>query len=262
MLDVVGRACTEGTFAFRTSPMRANDAFGETAGAAIENASRRPLRPPVVWSAGSVPPGRYRVDVRSGLNATGTLSVALGRSDAVITTCTMTDQPPGPTGCEIDLPAGAQGLWVSGDAGLARTVESVLLTLTARGPADCDWRSPRAAARDGRVLFVVAGDAWVETGGLWTAGGGEVTLVVPASLGRARVHLRQGNASGLVRLVAGRWEESRMLEAGAVWDAEIPARAGADAVALTVSSDGSFRPADADPTSTDQRQLGAWIEPR
>ena len=174
----------------------------------------------------------------------------------------MADQPPGPTRCEIDLPAGAQGLWLSGDAGLVRTSESVFLTLIARGPADCDWRAPRAAARDGRVLFVLSGDAWVETGGLWTAGGREVTLLVPVIGGRARVHVRQGNAGGLVRLATGRWEEARQLEGGGVWDAEIPARPGLDAMVLTISSDATFRPVDTDPTSSDARPLGAWIEPR
>lgn len=261
-LAAIALACEDLTFAFRTEPLRINDAFGETAGATIDDASRRPVRMPVFWSASDVQPGTYRVVARSGLNVSGTLSVAAGRPDAVIQTCTFADQPPGTTTCEVNLPAGAAGLWLTGDDRLQRSTESLALTLVARGVHECRWRARRAASRDGRVLFVLYGDAFVEAGGLWTRGGGEVTLVVPASGGRARFHIRQGGAAGEIRVDARGFGEGRTLESGAIWDADIPVRPGDEYALVTIRSAATFRPADLDPASADTRPLGAWLEPR
>lgn len=261
-LAAIALACEDLTFAVRTGPFRVKDAFGETAGATIEDASRRPARMPVLWSASGVPPGNYRVFARSGLNLSGTLSVAVGRPDAVIQTCSFADTAPGTTACDVNLPAGAAGLWLAGDGRLQRTVESITLTLTARGVHECRWRARRAASRDGRVLFVLDGEAFVEAGGLWTRGGGDVTLVLPASDGRARIHIRQGGAAGEIRVDARGFGEERPLESGATWDADIPVRPGDEYGLVTIRSPATFRPADRDPASADTRPLGAWIEPR
>lgn len=261
-LAAVALACEDATFAVRAAPFRVNDAYGETASATIEDASRRGPRMPVMWSASDVPPGSYRVVARSGLNLSGELSVAVGRPDAVVQTCDFADALPGTTACDVNLPAGATGLWLIGDQRLQRTAESVALTLISRGVHECDWRARRAASRDSRVLFVLDGEAFVEAGGLWTRGGGEVTLVVPASDGRARVHIRQGGAAGEIRVDARGFGEGRLLESGATWDADIPVRPGDEYALVTIRSAATFRPADRDPASTDTRPLGAWIEPR
>jgi hypothetical protein len=262
MIAAIALACENSTFAVRTGPLRVNDAYGETAGATIEDASRRPPRMPVMWSAGDVQPGNYRVVTRSGLNVSGTLSVAAGRPDAVIQTCIFADERPGTTTCEVNLPAGAAGLWMTGDERLQRSTDSLALTLISRGVHDCRWRAKRAAAREGRTLFVLDGDAFVEAGGLWTRGGGEVTLVVHASDGRARIHIRQGAAGGEIRVDARGFVERRTLEPGATWDADIPVRPGDEYAVVTIRSAATFRPAERDPASTDTRPLGAWIEPR
>jgi hypothetical protein len=261
-LATVALACEESTFAVRTGPFRLNDAYGETAGATIEDGSRRPVRTPVLWSASDVPPGTYRVAARSGLNVSGTLSVAVGRPDAVIHTCTFADEHPGPTSCEVHLPAGAAGLWLTGDEQLQRSTESLALTLISRGVHDCGRRARRAAARDGRTLFVLEGDAFVEPGGLWTRGGGEVTLVVPAAEGRAGLHIRQGGAAGPVRVEARGFAEERGMDAGALWELGIPVRPGEEFALVTIRSAAAFRPADLDASSSDTRPLGAWVEPR
>jgi hypothetical protein len=261
-LAAIALACENATLAVRTGPFRVNDAYGKTAGVTIEDASRRPPRMPVMWSASDVPPGHYRVAVRSGLNLSGTLSVAVGRPGAVIQTCAFTDAPPGTTACDVNLPAGASGLWLVGDERLQRTADSIALTLISRGVHECGWRAGRAASRDGRVLFVLDGEAFVEAGGLWTRGGGEVTLVVPASDGRARIHVRQGGATGEIRVDARGFGERRTLEPGATWDADIPIRPGDEYALVTLRSAAAFRPADRDPASTDARPLGAWVEPR
>jgi hypothetical protein len=262
MLAAIALACENTTFAVRTGPFRVNDAYGETAGATVEDASRRPLKMPIMWSASDVPPGRYRVVARSGLNLSGTLSVAVGRPDAVIRTCAFADASPGTTACDVNLPAGAAGLWLAGDEHLQRTAESVALSLVWRDMHECEWRARRAASRDGRLLFVLDGEAFVEPGGLWTRGGGDVTLVVPASDGRARLHIRQGGAAGEIRLDARGFGEGRTLESGAIWDADIPVRPTDEYALVTLRSAATFRPADRDPASTDARPLGAWVEPR
>jgi hypothetical protein len=263
-LSVLAHGCEPRARAVTTRPagvIRARDALRAIT---IDDASRRPRRPEgPAWSGFDVPPGRYAVTLVSGLNVTGAVAIAFGRPDTVLARCTFADQAPGPTGCEIPLPAGASALWVTGDASIARTAERVALTLVEPGPAGgCGMRAGRAAVRDGRALFVADGQAWVEGAGLWTAGGGEVTLVASAINGRAGLHVRQGSAAGEVGVRSGSWSESRTLDAGATWDLQIPQGPSGTAMRVTVSTAAGFRPADADPASSDVRWLGAWIEPR
>ena len=114
LVALAARACDPDAIGVGASPVRVGPAAGLLRGATIPDASRRPLRDGAPrWAAENVPPGRYRVTVFSGLNVSGTVTVALGRPDQVMTSCALVEQAPGTTGCEIDLPAGAAALWLS-----------------------------------------------------------------------------------------------------------------------------------------------------
>jgi hypothetical protein len=225
----------------------------------IANASRR-APAPGKWVGENVPPGRYVVHVASGLNVSGSLDVALGRPDAVFTSCVLDDQPPGPTSCEIDLPAGARALWVNGDAGIARTAEAVGLMLVAPDlTARCTLRAERVLS-GARSIFVVSGRAWVEGSGLWTRGGDAVELAVPVAGAFAALRVR-GADDGEVVVESGAWRDHRRLQAGETWDVDVPAPTGGTAL-VRVATSASFVPADRDPASTDRRPLGVWVEGR
>lgn len=263
-LSVLARGCEAGARALATSPVRLSRGREAVQGLTIDDASRRPRRPDgPMWSGVDLPPGRYAVTLLSGLNVTGAVDIAFGRPDAVLTRCAFAEQRPGQTSCEVSLPAGASALWVTGDADIARTAERVALTLVEAGQTSaCGDRAGRAAIRDGRALFVVAGQAWVEGAGLWTAGGGEVTLVAPPGDGSVALRIRQGGAGGEVTVRSGGWTDTRTLAAGDSWELDLPRATPGTATRLTVATAAAFRPSDTDPASSDTRRLGAWIEPR
>jgi len=264
LVAVAARACDPDAIAVGSSPARVGRASGLLRGIAIADASRRPPRDDVPrWAAEDVAPGRYRLVVGAGLNVSGTVKVALGRPDQTLTSCTLVDQPPGPTACEVALPAGASALWIAGDAALARTVEHLAVTLIEPGAPDtCGLRAQRAIGSPARTLFVVGGRAWAEGAGLWTAGGGEVALVAERSTLTVSLRIRQGGAAGAVSVRSAAWSDRRHLGAGEVWDLDIPHRAAEGVLAFTIATAASFRPSELDASSNDTRLLGAWVEPR
>jgi hypothetical protein len=264
-LGVLARGCRDDARAVRTHPFTVTPAREALTGVAVADASRRLASPDAGrWSAIDVPPGRYRLAVASGSNVTGVAEISLGRPDAVLSRCDLQDQPPGLTACEIALPAGASALWVAGDSRLARSGQALSLVADAPGPAaHCDARASRALVQGDATWFVVGGRAWVERGGMWSAGGRRVQLVAGGTPGKAvPMRIRQGAAAGLVRVSAGSWDESRELAAGRTWDLEVPPAAEGRAAAFSVETYSAFRPLDHDPGSTDSRVLGVWIEPR
>ena len=179
-----GRRCcarlsTQTPSVCRSSPARVGRARGLLTGIPIPDASRRPPRGrrATLGGAGcaarSLSPRRrvWPQRVRHRERRAGT-----ARSDVDV--LQLVDQSPGPTACEIALPAGASAVWMAGDAALARTAEQLAVTLIEPGaPEACGLRAQRAVVAPAGTLFVVSGRAWAEGAGLWTAGGGEVELV-------------------------------------------------------------------------------------
>ena len=262
-LGVLAEGCHDRRIAIRTGPMRAGPAPGALEGLRVADASRRPApRGTVRWSAADVPPGRYRLAAGSGRRVSGSVDVALGRPDAILSRCRIDERPGGRTACEIVLPAGAAALWITGDAQLSRTADSLWLEVDGPGDPDlCGARAARALVHAAATWFVVDGRAWVEPAGLWTGGGQSVRLVPAGREAIVRVRIRQGAVGGPVRISTGGWQQARELAPGERWDIDVPGRSGRD-VAFTVESPAAFRPAEHDPSSSDTRLLGVWVEPR
>lgn len=263
LVAVAARACDPDAIGVRSSPARTGRAIDQLKATPIADASRRvPQAAALGWAATDLAPGRYRLVVSSGLNVSGTARVALGRPDQTLLSCTLVDNAPGATACEIALPAGASALWLSGDATLARTAEHLALLVVEPGAAEmCGLRARRAVVSPAGTLFVVGGQAWTEGAGLWTAGGGEVVLVVDRGVTAVSLRIRQGGTGGGVSVRSGGWNDRRELGPGEVWDLDVPRRAGRVA-AVTIATAAAFRPSELDPSSTDTRVLGAWVEPR
>ncbi len=264
LVAVAARACDPDTVGVASSPARVGRVASLLAGVPIPDASRRPPRDEVPrWAAVGLPPGRYRLVVSSGLNVSGTVNVALGRPDRHLMSCTLAEQPPGVTACEILLPAGASALWIAGDAAMARTADALAVTLVEPGaPATCAQRAERVVVTSAGRLFVVRGRAWTERTGLWTGGGGAVGLVAESPAPTVALRIRQGAAAGTVTVQAGGWREDRHLTPGEIWNVEIQRRPADRVVEFDVATAAAFRPADHDPASGDTRLLGVWVEPR
>ena len=213
LVAVAARACRPDAIGVRTSPARVVRAGGVLTGVPIGDASRR--APPDAaprWMAVDMPPGRYRLVVTSGLNVSGTVTIALGRPDRTLLSCTLVEQAPGPTACVVDLPAGASALWITGDAALARTAEQLAVTSIEPGdPESCGLRAQRAVAGASGTLFVLSGRVWAEGAGLWTAGGEEVAMVADPSASTVSLRIRQGGAAGMVSLRSGAWNDGRQI---------------------------------------------------
>lgn len=263
LVAVAARACDPDAMGVGSSPARTGRAIDLLKATPIADASRRvPQAAALGWSATDLAPGRYRASVTSGLKVSGTVRVALGRPDQTLMSCTLVDNAPGATACEIALPAGASALWLSGDATLARTAEHLALSVVEPGAAEmCGLRARRAVVSPAGTLFVVGGQAWTEAAGLWTAGGGEVALVVDRGPSAVSLRIRQGGTGGGVSVRSGGWNDRRELGPGEVWDVDVPRRAGRVA-AVTIATAAAFRPSERDASSTDTRVLGAWVEPR
>ena len=170
-----------------------------TVGLIVPDSARRvPTAQGPLWSGRDLPPGRYTVMLRTGLNASGMLSVALGRPDSVITTCEFADAQPGRSRCSVELPAGAASLWLTPDAALRRTVAAVDLELDPIvSPGGCDRRAGRAVVSPAGTLFVTGGDVYAEATGAWVIGGSTGEFVVrtsdePPSLSAQRLIAEHG----------------------------------------------------------------------
>jgi hypothetical protein len=217
-----------------------------------------------LWSGRDLPPGRYTAMLRTGLNATGVLSVALGRPDSVITTCEFADAQPGRSQCAVDLPAGAASLWLTPDAALRRTVAAVDLELEPIASHEgCDRRAGRAVVSPAGALFVTGGDVYAEATGAWVIAGSTGEFVVRSSDEPLRLYLRNGSSPNTVSLSSGDWHDLLSFAPNQSREAVVPHRSDAPgATSLTISPSGGFRPADTDPASRDVRMLGVWVELR
>ena len=117
--------------------------------------------------------------------------------------------------------------------------------------------------RYGRLVVYALADAYLEPGGLWTAGGRTAELVVQAEPGErvAMFTLRAGPESTPVAVRAGEFSLDAELAAGEERDLAIPV-SPEGSVLLAVQAGRGFRPSDADPSSADRRLLGVRLEPR
>jgi hypothetical protein len=262
-IAVLANACGRGRSALQLAPLRLGVIPLLGSALAIGDGARRPARPDgPLWTGRDVPPGRYRVMLDSGPRATGALSIALGRVDAVLQRCTFTEHAPGVTDCAIDLPAGATWLWLIPDPSLRSSVDGIRLQPIKLGTAaTCGLRADRAVITAAGAIFAQGEDIFAEPGGLWIVGAGEGRLAVQTR-GPARLHVRNGPAANVVLLSSGDWREERRMAPQEAVDVQLPAPRRDEPMLVAVRSEAGFRPADLEPGNRDLRWLGVWIELR
>ncbi len=226
----------------------------------VPDASRRPpARDRALWIGHDVAPGRYRLVLNAISASTGTLTVALGRPDVIVATCDVSGVAPGAAACAVDLPAGAESLWVQADGRLRTTVSSVGLALDAPPPAEaCDLRARRAVVDGAQVLYVTDGLVYAKRRGVWVLGGAEGHFVASGT-GATKLRLQNGPVQNHIAIWNGGWRDDWDAQPGAFRDVQIPRpRPGADPT-FTIAATAGFDSGAADPGIRGRRSLGVWV---
>ena len=265
VLRLAAEACGSSGPRISVGPIRLDAASDIANGVIAPDASRRTRSPQSpLWAGRDVSPGRYTVRLRSGLNVSGTLSVAVGRPDLPLSTCTFVDAPPGRSTCMIDLPAGAASLWLVPDTALRRTVSELDLDVQPSAPhVGCQYRAEGAVVSSAGILFVTSGDVGAESTGAWVIARATGEFVVQTASDPIRLRLRNGGVANTIAVASGGWHDVWSLGANESREIDVPRPRGrSDAPALTIRPSAGFRPADSDPTSHDARELGVWVELR
>jgi hypothetical protein len=259
LTDACGRTPT----VFRVAPFALSATRLDATAFGVRDAGRRPIvADGPIWTGRDIPPGRYRLLLDSSLNATGALSIALGRQDAVLQRCDFADHRPGPTECVVDLPAGATWLSMTPDTALRSSVEGLRLQPIALGTAEtCELRASRAVVNGAGVMYSQADGVFAEATGLWVLGGKFARLTVQPRSERT-LSVRNGPAANVVRVTSGALQQERHLAPGESITVRLYTQRAGEAVPVTVSSESGFRPADLELGNRDVRRLGVWVELR
>jgi hypothetical protein len=118
-----------------------------------------------------------------------------------------------------------------------------------------------SAIRYGPIVVYAFSGAYLEPGGLWTAGARAAELVVqgPAGERQARFIMRAGPVATPVRVTSGAFELRADLSAGEARELAIPV--GPDGSALVrIETAQGFRPSETEPGSADARLLGVRLD--
>jgi len=210
-----------------------------------------------------LPAGRYRL--WADLPRPGAFEVALfgGRADGPFESCRFASETAGAVSCLIDLPTGVALVRARSDAYASGALRALWLQPAWNGwsPGPAVAMRATSALRYGQfVVFAISG-AYLEPGGLWTAGAREAELVVraPASERQALFIMRAGPVATPVRVRSGTFELRAELSAGEERELAIPV--GPDGSAfVTIESGLGFRPSEAEPGSADTRLLGVRLD--
>jgi hypothetical protein len=209
-----------------------------------------------------VPAGEYEVVVDGAARSAGTLEVFVGRSAEAIERFDLSNRPTGYTGLMLRVPVLVHSITIRGDATASAAVSAVRLRpLRVRPPADrlTSTYAHRATRYGAMRVFFFDEDPFMEAPGFWTAGGKSTAVLVdPDEGGPSTLLLRAGAVPTNVSLSSGQWHVAYDLSAGQLQEVELPRPSTARP--LTITTTARFRPADIDPSNTDLRELGVWVE--
>jgi hypothetical protein len=226
----------------------------------VPDASRRPPAPNrALWSGHNVAAGRYDLVLDAIGASTGTLTVALGRPDVIVATCDVAAVEPGSSACAIDLPAGAEALWIQDDARLRQSVSSVGLALdTPPSPGACDLRARRAIVDGTQVLYVTDGLVYAKPHGVWVLGGAAGQFVASGT-GSTKLRLQNGPVQNHITIRTVTWREDWDAQPGAFLDVEIPRPGAGEEPEFTIAATAGFESSAVDPGIRGHRSLGVWV---
>jgi hypothetical protein len=238
---------------------------------AVKPAQRTDRQPVRVIHNGrfSLPAGTYTIAVQFGDRAFDRpypLSLQIGRNGPPLQTWDLAPQPRQLWQTTVWLPLDASFVGLRGPAELEREVQSITIT-----PETVVNSSDRpnlpvvlaAAQYPAASCFFHDEQMYPESQGFWTMGGraSHVTVAVPPERTGAPVSLRvhPGAKPNAVTISTFGWEKRFDLVPGQAVEVELPMFA-TGVVPLTIDARSGFFPQDVDPSSTDRRFLGIWVE--
>ncbi len=167
---------------------------------------------------------------------------------------------------EVALPVAVAALEIDLDTAARRTVRdgSIRAASLTGPPRGLEDREAKSGARYGPVVvFLMSGEAWMESAGIWVAGGSNAEFAIaPDRQSPVHLALRNGSADNTVTLESAGWRDRLMLGPDEVRMVQVPTDGRSQATPLRVAATNGFRPVDVDPMSADERFLGVWIETR
>jgi hypothetical protein len=210
-----------------------------------------------------LPAGRYRL--WANLPRPGSFEVALfgGRADGPFESCRFASETTGAVSCLVDLPTGVAFVRARSDAYASGALRALWLQPSWNGWSPGPAAAMRAASaiRYGPIVVYAISGAYLEPGGLWTAGAREAELVVqvPAGERQARFIMRAGPVATPVRVTSGAFELRSDLSPGEERELAIPVGPGGSAF-LRIETAQGFRPSETEPGSADARLLGVRLD--
>jgi hypothetical protein len=216
----------------------------------------------------TLPAGNYRIDVtfnERGGDQVWPLALQIGRVGPPLASWSVTAQPNQVWTTTLWLPVNASFVGLRGTAELERAIASIAIT-----PLDVVNAGARpnipvvtAAAQYGDArLFFHDDRMYPEATGFWTLGRrtSEVTVAVPPNhTAPVVLRIHPGAKMNSATFSTFGWQQEFSLTPGQSADIELPTMAGG-VVPLTIAVDDGFSPRESDPTSTDSRFLGMWVE--
>jgi hypothetical protein len=213
----------------------------------------------------SLPAGTYRVEIEwNGERQGEVIGLQIGRTGDPVEYWTV-DARPGETWTqEFSVPVDAPFVGLRGSASLERVIERVRFVPVSIVNAGERLRGPAviAASQSGPAsLFFYDLYASPEREGFWVWGAQKtrVTLSRPAGEGPMVLRVHSGPVANRLNVSKFGWRHTVELEPQAPQTIEVPTD-GESVLTLEFAADAAFVPRELDPTSTDGRPLGVWVE--
>jgi hypothetical protein len=237
----------------------------------VKPAQRTDRQPVRVMHNGrfSLPAGTYTIAVQFGERAFDRaypLSLQIGRNGPPLQTWPLQPTSNQLWQTSVWLPLDASFVGLRGPAELEREVRSITITPNAVVNAGDRPHLPvvlAAAQYPGASLFFHDEQMYPEADGFWTIGGhaSHVTVAVTQDRLATPVVLRihPGAKPNVATISTFGWQQRFDLTPGNAVEVELP-MFPSGVVPLTIDAASGFSPKELDPSSTDRRFLGIWVE--
>jgi hypothetical protein len=213
----------------------------------------------------SLPAGTYRIEVEWGGDRTGeTLGLQIGRTGEPFQSFPVEPHPGGHWSHEFSLPLDAAFVGLRGTAELERVITHVRFV-----PLSVVERTQRlrgaeiiAASRSGDAsIFYFDRNTFTELAGFWVHGGRRTQVAIhrPGATRPLTLRVHSGPVNNRITLSTTGWRKEFMLQPQLPQSIEVGV-AAKELVMLDLVAETAFVPQELDPTSSDPRPLGVWIE--
>jgi len=213
----------------------------------------------------SLPAGRYRLEITwSGARTGESVGLQVGRLGEPWRTWNVEPQPGEHWSADVDLPVDASFVGLRGTPELEHVIGRIAFV-----PISIvdETRRPRvpvvmgATSVEGGDYFYSDENVMAEKLGFWVRGGRRTVVTIrrrdPA--GPMRLRLNSGLIQNRLRIVTSSWSKMIVLEPKQPQEVAIPVD-DRSLVTLELGAEFEFVPRQLDPTSTDPRSLGVWVE--